>query len=52
MLRNVVGTFFRGSVEVALAAHFTDPKTTLTEDELDRIAKLISEAKQKKGRQS
>ena len=52
MLRSVVGTFFDGSVEQALAAHFTDPKTKLTEDELDRIATLITEAKNKKGRKS
>ena len=47
MLRNVVGTFFEGSVEKALAAHFTDPQAKLDEAELDRIAALIDETKRK-----
>lgn len=49
MLRNVMHTFFDGSVEKALAAHFTDPKTTLSPEELDRVVALIEEAKDKKG---
>ncbi len=51
MLRRVMHTFFDGSVEKALAAHFTDPNTTLSADELDRVASLIAEAKRRqKGR--
>lgn len=45
MLRNVVGTFFDGSVEKALAAHFTDPRAQWSEEELDRIAALIETKK-------
>ncbi len=51
MLRQVVGTFFDGSVEKALAAHFTDPKTTLPSDEIERIEALLAKAKrQQKGK--
>lgn len=45
MLRNVVDTFFHGSVEKALAAHFTDPSAKMDEDEFRRIEALIKEAK-------
>ena len=50
MLRNVVGTFFEGSVEKALAAHFTDPKASLSDEELDRIAELIDSQRDQGGR--
>ena len=45
MLRKVMQTFFDGSVEQALAAHFTDPKARPSQEELDRIATRIAQLK-------
>ncbi len=45
-LSTVLGTFFRGSVGDAVAAHFADPKTEIDVEELDRIQHLIDQAKQ------
>ncbi len=44
-LRRVLETFFAGSVEKALAAHLADPATQLSQEEVDRLAKLIDEAR-------
>ncbi|HVS70031.1 MAG TPA: BlaI/MecI/CopY family transcriptional regulator [Phycisphaerae bacterium] len=44
-LRRVLETFFGGSVEKALAAHFADPGTKLTAEEAERLAALIAEAR-------
>jgi hypothetical protein len=44
-LRRVLETFFSGSMEQALAAHLADPATQLSEEEVDRLAKLIDEAR-------
>lgn len=44
-LSTVLGTFFRGSVGDALAAHLADPKTEIDAQELDRLQHLIDQAK-------
>ena len=48
-LRRVIDVFFSGSLEEAVAAHLLDPKTTLSQGELQRLSLLIAQAK-KKGR--
>lgn len=40
-LRQVLNTFFGGSVEAALATHLEKPGSDLTDEELQRLAKLI-----------
>ena len=42
-LRNVVHNFFDGSVESVVATLMSSSEGRLTEDELDRLAKLIEE---------
>ncbi len=44
-MSRVVSTFFGGSIEQALAAHLTDPKARLSDDELARLNKLIRQAR-------
>jgi len=46
-LRRVLQTFFGGSLEKALAAHFTDPKATLSPAERKRLTELIKQARPK-----
>ena len=46
-LRRVLGTFFGGSIEKALAAHLADPGAALSADELQRLQDLIEQAKAK-----
>jgi hypothetical protein len=46
-LRRVLETFFGGSLEKAVAAHLADPGTDVTPDELERVARLIRQAKEK-----
>lgn len=46
-LHRVIETFFGGSVESALAAHLSDPATQLSDRELERLAALIREAREK-----
>jgi BlaI family transcriptional regulator, penicillinase repressor len=48
-LAHVVRTFFEGSIEQAVLALLGAPRTKLTAEELDRIARLIARAK-KEGR--
>jgi predicted transcriptional regulator len=48
-LAHVVKTFFEGSIEQAVVALVGAPRTKLTGEELDRIARLIARAK-KEGR--
>ncbi len=48
-LQRVLATFFGGSVEKALAAHLADPNAKLTDEEIERLATLIEQAK--RGRQ-
>ena len=45
VFRRVLETFFEGSLEKALAAHFSDPKTELSAEEVQRLQALIAEAK-------
>lgn len=40
-LQSVLKTFFQGSVEKALAAHFADPQAKLDAEELRRLRELI-----------
>jgi BlaI family penicillinase repressor len=42
-LRQVLSTFFDGSVEAALAAHLEKPGARLDRDELRRLSQLIEE---------
>ena len=44
-LRRVLDTFFNGSLHQAVAAHLNDPRTGLSEKELEKLADLIGEAK-------
>jgi BlaI family penicillinase repressor len=48
-LRGVLATFFEGSLERAVAAHLTDPRAELSDDEFARLTQLIEQAKQKRG---
>jgi BlaI family penicillinase repressor len=45
--RKVLEIFFGGSVENALAAHLADPKTSLNDDEIKRLRRLLSEHDQR-----
>ena len=49
MLRQVVHTFFGGSVEQTVATLLSAPETKLSSEELERLSALIEEAK-KEGR--
>ncbi|MBN1346627.1 MAG: BlaI/MecI/CopY family transcriptional regulator [Phycisphaerae bacterium] len=46
-LRRLLETFFEGSIEKAVAVHLMDPAAELSDEELDRLGKLIREAKRK-----
>ncbi len=48
-LRHLLSTFFDGSREKMVAALLNDPPASLPEEELDRLAELIAQAK-KEGR--
>jgi BlaI family penicillinase repressor len=48
-LRQVLRTFFGGSIQEALAAHLADDATDLTPDDLQKLASLIRKAR-KEGR--
>ena len=45
-LRHVVRTFFDGSAEQAMAALLDDRSTKLSDEDLDRLARLIDQARQ------
>lgn len=45
-LRHVLDTFFGGSVDEALAAHLTGKHASLTDAEIDRIQKVIEQARE------
>jgi predicted transcriptional regulator len=45
-LRQVLATFFGGSVEAALATHLEKPGGEMTDEELKRLAELINEHQQ------
>ncbi len=46
-LRRVLGTFFDGSLEKAVAAHLADETADLSRAELDRLVRLIRQATEK-----
>jgi BlaI family penicillinase repressor len=46
-LRQVLSTFFGGSLEDAVAVHLADPKTQVSQEELNRLARLIEQARTK-----
>lgn len=46
-LRRVVDTFFEGSFREAVAAHLSDPRADLTEEDLDELAELVRKAGKK-----
>lgn len=48
-VKRVLSTFFSGSLESALATYLADGKTKVTDEELERIAELIEQAR-KEGR--
>jgi predicted transcriptional regulator len=43
-LQRVLKVFFGGSLEQALAAHLSDPQTRPTDEELERLRKLIDQS--------
>lgn len=45
-LQSLLQTFFEGSAEKAVAALLTQSKSKLSEDELDRLARLIADARE------
>jgi predicted transcriptional regulator len=47
VLTRVLDTFFSGSIEQALAAHLADPEAKVSSDELNRLAKLVRQAREK-----
>jgi hypothetical protein len=44
-MHRVIETFFRGSLEEAMAAHLSDPRTDLSAEELQRLSELIERAR-------
>lgn len=48
-LRELLGTFFGGSLGDAVAAHLADPNAELDPDELGRLSRLIDEARERGG---
>ncbi|MCB1096004.1 MAG: BlaI/MecI/CopY family transcriptional regulator [Verrucomicrobiae bacterium] len=46
--RHLLKTFFSGSVDEALAAHLGERETNLTDEQLERMSRLIEEARSKK----
>jgi BlaI family transcriptional regulator, penicillinase repressor len=47
MFRRMLQTFFGGSLEQAVAAHLSDPDAELSPQELQRLQKLINQARKK-----
>lgn len=48
--RKVLEIFFGGSVEDALATHLADPKTELSDDQVKRLRRLLSEHQTRGGK--
>ena len=46
-LQGVLETFFDGSLEKAVAAHLADPGVKLAPEELERLARLVRDAREK-----
>jgi predicted transcriptional regulator len=44
-MRHMVRTFFEGSASQAISALLDDPRAKFSEDELDRLARLIDDAR-------
>lgn len=51
-LRRVLNIFFEGSLEKAVAAHLGDAEVDLSPEELQRLARLISQARKSRGGES
>jgi predicted transcriptional regulator len=49
-MRRVIETFFGGSVERALAAHLADPRTKLSDEEVERLSAVLRTANEPRGR--
>jgi len=45
-LRRVLDTFYGGSLEEAVAAHLTDPKGQLQQEDLKRLMALVRDARE------
>ncbi len=45
-LQSLLQTFFEGSTEKAVAALLTQSKTRLTDEELERLARLVADARE------
>jgi predicted transcriptional regulator len=45
-LRHVLDTFFEGSVDQAVAAHFSTRESGVTEEQLERLRSLVEEARE------
>ncbi len=43
-LKNILNTFFGGSIENLIASHFSDPDAAIDEEELSRIQQMIRDA--------
>ena len=51
LLRGLLANFFDGSLKNALASHFSDPASRLSETELDEVSKMV-EGLKKSGKKS
>jgi predicted transcriptional regulator len=51
-LRRLISTFFDGSLDGAVAAYMSDPKTKLSPEEIGRLRQLIDEASGQKENRS
>ena len=48
-LKGVLNTFFGGDVEQALAMHLTDKNTKVSDEQFDRMLRIIEEARKDRG---
>lgn len=48
-MQRILGTFFDSSLADAVSSHLSDPAVELRDDELERIARLIEEARRRDG---
>ena len=46
-LNNVLTVFFGDSLTDAVSAHLADPKAKIGDEELDRLSRMIAEARKK-----
>ena len=47
-LQRLLGTFFDGSIQKAVAAHLADPASDVSDDELKRLEQIIRQARRGK----